>query len=135
MAAQSREMWAGLLAPTVPQLTEEAVEWQVRRGEVAPTVALQLREKSFSEKPLNIIMRAPRFPTFCPPLPQPIGSMLIARSREESEALARRREMLGRAGVEGARLLTAAEARQLEPALELAAEGSALLVPSDVQAS
>ena len=67
--------------------------------------------------------------------PQPIGSLLIAGSREEGEALAQRCEMLGRAGVAGAQLLTAGEARRLEPALQLANEGSALLLPSDVQAS
>ena len=29
MAAQSRELWSELLAPAVPQLTADALEWQV----------------------------------------------------------------------------------------------------------
>ena len=40
MAARSREMWAQLLAPTVPQLTQAAVEWQVRRGGRGMAVAI-----------------------------------------------------------------------------------------------
>lgn len=60
--------------------------------------------------------------------------MLIAGSPEEGEALAQRRAALAAAGVDAA-LLTAAEAHQLEPALQLAAGASALLVPSDLQVS
>lgn len=76
-----------------------------------------------------------RFPACRSLPPQPIGSMLIAGSQEESETLARRLEMLVRAGVKGAQLLTAKETLQLEPALALAPKGSALLLPSDVQES
>ncbi|PRW45110.1 glycine oxidase isoform X1 isoform A [Chlorella sorokiniana] len=64
---------------------------------------------------------------------QPIGSLLIASTTEESEALVQRRRLLTNAGLRDAHLLTAAEARRLEPALELSSEGAALLVPSDVQ--
>lgn len=64
---------------------------------------------------------------------QPTGSLLIASSAEEGVALAQRQQLLANAGLEEAQLLTAAEARRLEPALELSSDGSALLVPSDVQ--
>lgn len=47
--------------------------------------------------------------------------------------MVQRQRLLANAGLEDAQLLTAAEARRLEPALELGSEGSALLVPSDVQ--
>lgn len=33
MAAQSRELWTELLAPMVPQLTVDALEWQVRMSD------------------------------------------------------------------------------------------------------
>lgn len=64
---------------------------------------------------------------------QPIGSLLIASNAEEGEALAQRQHLLANAGLEDAQLLTAAEAKQLEPSLDLCSEGSALLVPSDMQ--
>lgn len=61
---------------------------------------------------------------------QGIGSMLIACTPEESDALAARHALLAEAGLD-ARLLSAAEARAAEPALQLA--HSALLVPGDAQ--
>ncbi|PSC67997.1 FAD-dependent oxidoreductase [Micractinium conductrix] len=90
LAMGSKAMWPQLLAPVVPELTAEAVEWQS------------------------------------------IGSVLIATDAEETEALHRRAALLQRAGLD-ARCLPAADVPQLEPALALGADGSALLVPSDAQ--
>lgn len=136
LAARSKEMWAELLAPAVPELTQDAVEWQVRAGAsggdevvVQPCAVpgvLSPAPHQLCRKPARTMLRS----LF---LMQPVGSMLIASSGEEGEALAQRREALAGAGLQDARLLTAAEARQLEPALALGGEGSALLVPSDVQ--
>ena len=63
---------------------------------------------------------------------QGCGSLLLASSAEESWGLQARQAALQAAGLE-ARWLPARELAQLEPALRLAAEGSALLVPSDAQ--
>ena len=60
--------------------------------------------------------------------------MLVASTAEESATLAARRDALAAAGLD-ARLLTAAEARAAEPALQLGEAGSALLVPTDAQVS
>lgn len=62
--------------------------------------------------------------------PQSVGSMLIAATAEESEGLRLRQALLAAAGLE-ARLLSADDARQLEPALQLV--HSAMLVPTDAQ--
>jgi glycine/D-amino acid oxidase-like deaminating enzyme len=76
----------------------------------------------------------PRRPPW-PLLAQPLGSMLIASTRQESEQLAARRERLVAEGLE-ARLLPADEARRLEPALALGSpDAAALLMPSDLQIS
>ncbi len=60
--------------------------------------------------------------------------MLLGSDEEESDSLRQRQQLLQAAGLE-ASLLLAAEARQLEQALQLNPAGSALLVPTDVQVS
>ena len=65
---------------------------------------------------------------------QTVGSVLIASNTEESEMLCQRQQLLQTAGLP-ATFLPAAEAQRLEPALQLSAAGSGLLVPTDVQVS
>lgn len=65
---------------------------------------------------------------------QAVGSILIASSEEESEALRQRQQLLQAAGLQVS-FLPAAEAQHLEPALQLSAAGSGLLVLTDVQVS
>ena len=83
----------------------------------------------------SLSAQAPLLCTTPPPctLPmQPIGSMLVASTGEESAALRERQGLLREAGVQ-ATLVESGIAGRLEPALALPAEGSALLVPEDLQ--
>ncbi|KAL4431222.1 hypothetical protein ABPG75_006478 [Micractinium tetrahymenae] len=63
---------------------------------------------------------------------QEVGSMLLSSTADEAAGLAARCQALAAEGL-AAQLLTAAEARRREPALQLPAQGAALLLPSDLQ--
>lgn len=133
LAARSKQMWGELLAPAVPELSKQAVEWQV--GQL-PNYGPQI---SVCRAQPTVLMcwLAPGHSLMlrhAPALPQASGSMLLATSEAEGAALRQRRERLAAAGVE-ATALTAAEVHQLEPALATGAVHSGLLVPSDVQVS
>ncbi len=161
LAAQSRAMWRELLAPAVPQLTAAAVEWQVRSVlEVmdcgvelvgcktladcqllacllaVARLALSLRRHLLAALFTRPEERSLQHPLLAHPFlchaPQEVGSVLLASSAEEAAGLTARCEALAAEGLP-AQLLTAAEARRLEPALQLPEQGAALLLPSDTQ--
>lgn len=147
LAMGSKAMWPQLLAPVVPELTAEAVEWQVGVEILNLQSQLSVHNRGslllLSAVPRSCVWMAavhgPCSPCACltewapyPDCLQSIGSVLIATDAEETEALHRRAALLQRAGLD-ARCLPAADVPQLEPALALGADGSALLVPSDAQ--
>ena len=136
LAARSKQMWGELLAPTVPELSKQAVEWQV--GWPGPHSCL-LTPRASQLQHANLAVsagwRLGNQSCCAPPwysLIQASGSMLLATSEAEGADLRQRRERLAAAGVE-ATALSAAEVHQLEPALATGAVHSGLLVPSDVQ--